>query len=296
MLEIQHPEASKIKKIFEVLQKFSEEIELICDENGINAVGINSVHVCMFSMYLPKDFFSTYNVTETHSLKINSENFVKVLKLHRPKNSIILSHDEGNKLNIVMKEGEKKGKLSVNFTLTEDVEETNTLKQNLDSLKAYEMQNIFSLSPSLLESTLNAAITVSTSITVATKNVDTEAELNFKSEGSLGDIEDIIDPADLKDSEFSLNGEWVYTIEFLKDIVKSKDFSTNMKVHLGVSINPENDKIKSLPIRFDFDLENGAELNFYLAPRKSDGESNTETDEDDYADGNEDEYEETDDE
>ena len=53
MLEIKHSEASKIKKIFEVLQKFSEKIELVCDENGVTAVGIDKSHVCMFSISLP---------------------------------------------------------------------------------------------------------------------------------------------------------------------------------------------------------------------------------------------------
>lgn len=288
MLSVQHNDAQLIKNIFQVIDSFVSEVKILCTENGFKITAIDDSHICMINMHLPSNFFENYELSDTdeHELNIDTETFVKLLSSHRSGDTITLSYSgEGEKLLISMqKEGKNgaRGSRNFSFSLLDNINEEQEV--NLDNLLQYEMQNNTYINPNIFDDSLKAAkifgevldiiIRKDVEVTEDGEEIDIK-DLVFRCRGNLGELEDIVDPIDLESEEddststiqFELEGEWSYTISFLKDIIKSKTFSERTKIYLG-KVEQEDGEWKSLPIRFDFQIQDGGELNFFLAPRK----------------------------
>jgi proliferating cell nuclear antigen len=307
MFKIKHADASKIKRIFEVLQKFSVEIEFVCNQDGISIIGIDSTHVCFFNMFLTPQFFQEYNVKKECMLSLSLIDFIKILRLHGPKDGVSLQYENGRSLNISMFNESKKGARNIKFNLYEPLNIYKGNKKASDALDEIRMDNRFKIDPLLLEDTINAASIISDSVVFRIR----KGSVTFLSEGSLGSIEDIVDVDDLEDVIVKEEFDWSFTISHLKNIISSKTFSEKMSIELSVN-KSDSGKKEASPMRVDFDLGNESKLRFYLAPRVdedkdeydsynesvSDNES-IESDEEEYEEESEeddDEYDDEDDE
>ena len=91
---------SKFACIFKHLKQFSSDINMYFSENGLYTQGMDGAHVCLFELSLRSDWFSSFDVEKNTTIGVNCELIFKVLNCLEEFQSIEISYNEGDKLNI----------------------------------------------------------------------------------------------------------------------------------------------------------------------------------------------------
>ncbi len=96
-LEIQDP--SFFRDLLKTVSKVTEEPRVTIDPEGIGIKGMSPDHVAMVDLYIPRNFFWTYNVYEERTISINIDNLLKqVFKRGRMKDTVILMRIEAERI------------------------------------------------------------------------------------------------------------------------------------------------------------------------------------------------------
>ena len=91
---------SKFACIFKHLKQFSSDINMYFSEDGLYTQGMDGAHVCLFELSLKSEWFSSYEVEKDITIGVNCELIFKVLNCLEEFQSIEITYNEGDKLNI----------------------------------------------------------------------------------------------------------------------------------------------------------------------------------------------------
>ena len=106
MLTITIKNATKVYQFTQILQNLkgiSNELNLVCKEDGLYAQGMDSSHICLFEMNIKPDWFDTYTCTEDCVMGIHCEMLFKIISCIKEGQYIDMSYNEdknGDKLTI----------------------------------------------------------------------------------------------------------------------------------------------------------------------------------------------------
>ena len=106
MLTITIKNQSKVYQFTQILQNLkgiSNELNLICKEDGLYAQGMDSSHICLFEMNIKPEWFDNYNCTEDCMMGIHCEMLFKIVSCIKEGQHIDMWYDtekKGDKLTI----------------------------------------------------------------------------------------------------------------------------------------------------------------------------------------------------
>jgi len=106
MLTITIKNASKVYQFTQILHNLkgiSNELNLVCKEDGLYAQGMDSSHVCLFEMVITPDWFDTYTCSEECMMGIHCEMLFKIISCIKDGQYIDMKYDpnvSGDKLTI----------------------------------------------------------------------------------------------------------------------------------------------------------------------------------------------------
>ena len=99
MLEITINNDKKVYQITQILhnlKNISSELNLLCDENGLYAQGMDSSHVCLFELNIKPGWFDTYNCSQECVMGIHCEMLFKIISCIKEGQHIDMKHDPVN--------------------------------------------------------------------------------------------------------------------------------------------------------------------------------------------------------
>lgn len=106
MLNITIKNAKKVYQFTQILQNLkgiSNELNLVCKEDGLYAQGMDSSHICLFEMCIHLKWFDTYKCTEECVMGIHCEMLFKIISCMKEGQYIDMRYDvekNGDKLMI----------------------------------------------------------------------------------------------------------------------------------------------------------------------------------------------------
>lgn len=254
MLEGKFDEANLLKKIVESIKDCVKLCNFNCTEHGITVQAVDDSRVLLVSLLVGLTAFSEYRCDRDITLGINMEAFSKIIKCGNNEDYLTLLAEDSPDTVVSIFEDKKK----------ERVSEYSLKLMDIDSefLRIDDMQ---------YDSVINMPSTEFTKIVRDLKNLSeslnitvTKDSVKFTSEGESGTGSVVLKPftdMDHPDQSVSVNLEnavdLTFGLKYLSDIVRGATLSNTITIKLA-------DKTPAL---FEFRLEAGGYLRFYLAPK-----------------------------
>lgn len=209
---------------------------------------MDPAHVALVELSLRKEVFYTYELeAEEAKLGLDLNRFSSILKRAGAKDKLILLADTRNgKIEITFR-GESSTRTFSMPLIEVSEEEINS--PNLDFPATVEIES------KAFENAIKDAEIVSDHVVLRAE----EENFYISACGELGEVETEIPREDtyyftLKRSAGKVKS--MFSIEYLKDMIKAKDMAKTLKIHLG----------RDMPVKLEY-IGDGAELRFLLAPR-----------------------------
>jgi proliferating cell nuclear antigen len=239
-----------VKGIFDAVSAIITETRLKVDPKfGITMTAMDGSHICLVSLTLKKEDMDEFTSDKIYELGINLEDLVKIIKRGGAKDEITLSHDpKEKKLVIEMKtEGAKKARKFTIALIDIEVEDI-----NLESLNEMQFDNKCIFDLGILDEAIKDAEIFSEVL-----QIKAEEKLVFSAEGTMGDMEYVLEKEELEKAEFGAKSDGSFAIQFLKSILKITTIASKVEVSL---------KSES-PVKMEFNLLNHSKILYFLAPR-----------------------------
>ncbi|MHA1795561.1 MAG: proliferating cell nuclear antigen (pcna) [Promethearchaeia archaeon] len=250
MFTVKIKDAKMIRGIFDAISSIISETVLKVDpEIGISMTAMDVSHICLVSLVLHKDDLDEFQADQLYELGINLEDMVKILKRSGSNDEITLSHDpEAKKLIIAMKPPEAKKARRFTMSLIDyDGEEI-----DVNALNNLEFDNICTFNIGYLDEAIKDA-----EIFAEVLQIQAMPNLTFSTNGSIGDMEYVLEKEELISSDFKEQSVGVFSIAFLKNILKMGSIAQNLTAELRTEA----------PLKINFDILNSSHVLYFLAPR-----------------------------
>ncbi|WP_457742195.1 DNA polymerase sliding clamp [Thermococcus sp.] len=214
-------------------------------EEGISMRAMDPSRVVLIDLNLPESIFSKYEVEEPETIGINMDQFKKVLKRGKAKDTLILRKGEDNFLEVTF---EGTAKRTFRLPLI-DVEE---LELELPELP-------FTAKVVVLGEVLKEAVKDASLVSDAIKFIATESEFIMKAEGETNEVEIKLTLEDegLLDLEVKEETKSAYGISYLSDMIKGIGKADEVILNFG----------NEMPLQMEYPIRDEGRLVFLLAPR-----------------------------
>jgi proliferating cell nuclear antigen PCNA len=251
--------------IFQHIKLFTEHVSLMCDDAGVKMQCMDTAHVAIVELTLPKDWFDEYKNPsgETHRLGFNAT------FLHR----ILSSRDKVQQTHLVYSSDDS-DRLSVHLTCSEDAAATTDKKASFDKHFELPLMDIeedglcipgveYTAELSMLSSQFSAIITQLKMFGDTMEVQCSEERIALASTSQeQGKMFVEIGINDL--SEFSIDEgadlTLLFSLTYLKNICSYNKISENVRIQFS----------DSYPMRTEYDLGSNGSLVFHLAPKIDD--------------------------
>ena len=214
-------------------------------EEGISMRAMDPSRVVLIDLNLPESIFSKYEVEEPETVGINMDQFKKILKRGKAKDTLILRKGDENFLEITF---EGTAKRTFRLPLI-DVEE---LELELPELP-------FTAKVVVLGEVLKEAVKDASLVSDAIKFIATENEFIMKAEGETQEVEIKLTLEDegLLDLEVEEETKSAYGISYLSDMIKGIGKADEVILRFG----------NEMPLQMEYLIRDEGKLVFLLAPR-----------------------------
>jgi proliferating cell nuclear antigen len=231
-----------LKSSIDAVSNMIDEAGVNVTEDGIRLKAMDPAHVALVDLELSKDAFDEYEATEPLVLGLDLERFNTILKRCGSDKIFLQFDSDNNALSIKFKNSSTR---TFSLPLIEVSEEE--LK-----VPTLEFPCKIEIDPRILSEGIKDAEIVSDHVVL---RVD-ENTLYISAKGDLGNVEVKVSKDEAKLFEVSQSCRSMFSIEYLKDMIKASDVAESVRIFLGDNI----------PVKMDFIAEN-ARLSFLLAPR-----------------------------
>ncbi|MEE9612643.1 MAG: proliferating cell nuclear antigen (pcna) [Desulfatiglandales bacterium] len=232
-----------LKYYIDAISNMIDEAGISVSEDGLKLRAMDPAHVALVDFEVQKDAFDEFQVGEPLVLGVDLERFNTVLKRAGATDKLQLElSDEGNALKI--KFGDTTRRV-FELPLIEVSEE----EQKVPSL---EFPCELELDPKIISEGIKDAEIISDHVTLRME----DDALIIEAKGDLGNVVVNIGKDDAIAFTSKAKVKSMFSIEYLKDMIKASDVASTVKISLG----------ENIPIKMDF-LSPSARLSFLLAPR-----------------------------
>lgn len=232
-----------LKSSIDAISNMIDEAGVNVGDDGMRLRAMDPAHVALVDFELGKEAFDKFEVKGSLVLGLDLDRLNTILKRAGGSDSISLALDEeANALRIRL---ENTSRRTFNLPLIEVGEEE--LK-----VPSLDFPCMVELSPGILSEAIKDAEIISDHVTL---QVDKD---NFyvTAKGDLGNVEVKVSKDEAVQFEAKQNARSMFSIEYLKDMVKAGDIATTVRLYLG----------ENIPVKMDY-LAPNVRLSFLLAPR-----------------------------
>ena len=237
--------AKEFADIIATASNLIDEAAFKFTEEGISMRAMDPSRVVLIDLNLPQSIFSKYEVEEEETIGVNMDQFKKVLKRGKAKDTLILRKGEDNFLEVTF---EGTARRTFRLPLI-DVEE---LELELPELP-------FTAKVVVLGEVLKEAVKDASLVSDAIKFIATENEFVMKAEGETNEVEIRLTLEDegLLDLEVKEETKSAYGISYLSDMIKGIGKADEVILNFG----------NEMPLQMEYPIRDEGRLVFLLAPR-----------------------------
>ena len=247
-----------LKVIIETLASIIDETEFRVSPNDFTISAMDPSRICLLKLSIGKENFEEYKCSKESKVGLNLDDLDKILKRTGTDDTVTIDFNEKDqKIKIKMQSKTEAKKRVRTFSLAlldieiEDIP--------MDNLLAIEYPTKWVIEPDFLVEAIKDAEIYSEILNI---KADENQGLTFSSSGQIGEMEYELDSDELIESDISETSSGAYSLTFLKAILKLASITDKLEISLK----------SDHPLKMMFNLLEGGELNYFLAPRVEEAE------------------------
>jgi len=255
-----------LKGIIETLSSIIDETEFRVTPNEFTIVAMDPSRICLLKLNIKKENFDGYKCGKELKVGLNLDDLDKILKRSAANDSVEIDFNEKDqKIKIKMqREGTSRTRTFSLALLDIDIEEI-----PMDNLLGIEYPSKWVLDPDFLVEAIKDAEIYSEILNIKS---DEAQGLTFSSSGQIGEMNYELELGELLENEISGTSSGAYSLTFLKAILKIASITEKLEISLK----------SDHPLKMMFDLLEGGELFYFLAPRVEEAEFDEDEDMDEF--------------
>ena len=238
------------KKIVSFINTSIDQINFRIGTDGIYIISMDGSHIALLECFIPKEFFSTYNVDKEILIGINLNILMKILNHVKSNDELIFKIDYNKDIVNLLFINEKYTKYY----------KLKLLEIDQDNLEIVDLENMIELT--IDSKYFNDIIKDFNDIGEDIKiNIDREKEtINFNCKGDMIDFSmnlnnDSLEYRNLENIDLDFNIKYIQTF-------------TKGNLSKNINIKLTND----FPLKMSYSILNNGYINYYLAPKITDDE------------------------
>lgn len=245
-----------LKVIVETLASIIDETEFQVTPKEFTISAMDPSRICLLKLSLKKQNFDEYDCNKESKVGLNLDDLDKILKRSAANDSVEINFDETEqKIKIKMqREGMSRTRTFSLALLDIEIEEI-----PMDNLLKIEYPSKWVIEPSFLVEAIKDAEIYSEILNIAAIE---DQGLNFSSTGQIGEMEYNLSEDDLIETNIDGSSSGAYSLTFLKAILKIASITEKLEISLKTDH----------PLKMIFNLLEGGELSYFLAPRVEEAE------------------------
>ena len=243
MFKVESTDPKLLKSSIDAISNMIDEAGISVDKDGISIRAMDPAHVALVNFKLGKEAFDKFEIKEPLILGLDLDRLNAILKR------------AGANDNISMEFAKDKNAINIKLKNTS----TRTFNQQLIKVSDEELKvpnldfpSTVELDPNIISEAIKDADIISDHVTI---KVDSKF-LYILAKGDLGNVEVKVPKDEAVQFKAEDDSQSMFSIEYLKDIIKASDVANSVKISLG----------DNLPVKMEFVAPN-TKLCFLLAPR-----------------------------
>jgi len=255
-----------LKGIIETLASIIDETEFRVTPKEFTISAMDPSRICLLKLSVKKDNFDEYQCSKESKVGLNLDDLDKILKRCAANDSVEIDFNEADqKIKIKMqREGMTRTRTFSLALLDIDIEEI-----PMDNLLKIEYPSKWVIEPDFLVEAIKDAEIYSEILNMTS----TEGQgLIFSSTGQIGEMEYNLSEEDLIETALNGTSSGAYSLTFLKAILKIASITEKLEISLKTDH----------PLKMIFNLLEGGELSYFLAPRVEEAEFEEDEDMDEF--------------
>lgn len=255
-----------LKGIVETLASIIDETEFRVTPKEFTISAMDPSRICLLKLSIKKDDFDEYECSKESKVGLNLDDLDKILKRCAANDTVEINFNEADqKIKIKMqREGVSRTRTFSLALLDIDIEEI-----PMDNLLKIEYPSKWVIETDFLVEAIKDAEIYSEILNI---NANEGKGLKFSSSGQIGEMEYDINEDDLIESQLQGSSAGAYSLTFLKAILKIASITEKLEISLKTDH----------PLKMNFDLLEGGELSYFLAPRVEEEEFDDDDDMDEF--------------
>ena len=255
-----------LKGIVETLSSIIDETEFKVSPKEFVITAMDPSRICLLKLSIKKENFDDYKCGKESKIGLNLDDLDKILRRSATNDNIEIDFKESEqKIKITMQREGNTRKRTFSLALI-DLEREEI---PMDNLLKIEYPSNWVIDPDFLVEAIKDAEIYSEILNM--KAVATEG-LVFSSTGQIGEMEYDLSIDDLIESDIKETCTGAYSLTFLKAILKIASITEKLEISLKTDH----------PLKMIFNLLEGGELHYFLAPRVEEAEFDDDDDMDEF--------------
>ena len=255
-----------LKGIVETLASIIDETEFMVTPKEFTISAMDPSRICLLKLSIKKDNFDDYKCSKESKVGLNLDDLDKILKRCAANDSVEIDFNEKDqKIKIKMqREGTSRTRTFSLALLDIDIEEI-----PMENLLNIEYSSKWVIDPEFLVEAIKDAEIYSEILNI--KSIEDQG-LVFSSTGQIGEMNYELEQDELIETEITGTSSGAYSLTFLKAILKISSITEKLEISLKTDH----------PLKMMFNLLEGGELFYFLAPRVEEADFDEDEDMDEF--------------
>ncbi|TFG01338.1 MAG: proliferating cell nuclear antigen (pcna) [Promethearchaeota archaeon] len=255
-----------LKGIVETLASIIDETEFMVTPKEFTISAMDPSRICLLKLSIKKDNFDDYKCSKESKVGLNLDDLDKILKRCAANDSVEIDFNEKDqKIKIKMqREGTSRTRTFSLALLDIDIEEI-----PMENLLNIEYSSKWVIDPEFLVEAIKDAEIYSEILNM--KSIEDQG-LVFSSTGQIGEMNYELELDELIETDISGTSSGAYSLTFLKAILKISSITEKLEISLKTDH----------PLKMMFNLLEGGELFYFLAPRVEEADFDEDEDMDEF--------------
>jgi len=255
-----------LKGIVETLASIIDETEFRVTPKEFTISAMDPSRICLLKLTIKKDNFDDYKCSKESKVGLNLDDLDKILKRCAANDSVEIDFNEKDqKIKIKMqREGTSRTRTFSLALLDIDIEEI-----PMENLLNIEYSSKWVIDPEFLVEAIKDAEIYSEILNM--KSIEDQG-LVFSSTGQIGEMNYELELDELIETEITGTSSGAYSLTFLKAILKISSITEKLEISLKTDH----------PLKMMFNLLEGGELFYFLAPRVEEADFDEDEDMDEF--------------
>ncbi|MFW9897870.1 MAG: proliferating cell nuclear antigen (pcna) [Candidatus Thorarchaeota archaeon] len=255
-----------LKGIVETLASIIDETEFRVTPKEFTISAMDPSRICLLKLSIKKGDFDEYKCSKDSKVGLNLDDLDKILKRSAANDSVEIEFNEKDqKIRIKMqREGTSRTRTFSLAQLDIDMEEI-----PMDNLLNIEYPSKWVIDPDFLVEAIKDAEIYSEILNM--KSIEDQG-LIFSSSGQIGEMNYELELDELIEMDINGTSSGAYSLTFLKAILKIASITEKLEISLKTDH----------PLKMIFNLLEGGELFYFLAPRVEEAEFDEDEDMDEF--------------